>query len=119
MVFFALLALVFIPLGLFNLGGTTSASGTIAPSPSAVPMRATLQLRSLSPLTVAGTGFKARETVEVSGVGSKKVQASTKGSFVVRFSIGADRCKSLNVAAVGSKGSRATLNFSELLCLEQ
>jgi hypothetical protein len=94
---------------------------TSAPLPKGAPStgRASIMFTSLRPLTIAGRGFKAEErvSVRVSGEGSKRVVASRRGAFVVRFPYQGN-CPSLSVIAVGSKGSRASLNISHLLCVE-
>ncbi len=77
--------------------------------------RASLTMKSMSPLTVAGSGFKAAERVRITGAGTKTVTASRRGAFTVRLP-GEDPC-GLTIVAVGSRGSRASLNFSQLLCV--
>ena len=74
---------------------------------------------SKSPLKVKGTGFLAGERVRVELVDSatRTVDADDSGSFEVTFP--SDRCASVTVEATGSKGSRASFNFSQALCLEQ
>jgi hypothetical protein len=97
-----------------------AAPPTSTPLPKGTPSngRATLRLSSLRPVTVAGMGFKPGERVRVSGVGARRtVLASRRGGFVLRMRH-ADPCASLTIVAVGSKGSRASLNFSQLLCIE-
>ena len=79
---------------------------------------ATLTMRKTQPVPViAGNGFKSREVVRFTGVTTRPVQASARGTFVVRL-IGADPC-GLSIRAIGSKGSRAALNYSQLLCINQ
>jgi hypothetical protein len=70
------------------------------------------------PLRVKGTGFVPGERVRVELVGreSRTVSASSSGSFRVSFP--SDRCQSVTVKATGSKGSRASFNLSQPLCLE-
>jgi hypothetical protein len=98
-----------------------AAPPTSTPLPKGAPStgRASIMFTSLRPLTIAGRGFKAEErvSVRVSGEGSKRVVASRRGAFVVRFPYQGN-CPSLSVIAVGSKGSRASLNISHLLCVE-
>jgi hypothetical protein len=123
MVLVALVALV-VALPLYTFGGVEAETATpeAVPAPS-TPLpkgttsngRASLSLRSLRPLTVLGRGFKAGERVRVSGAGVKRVVASRRGGFAVRMAY-QDPCASLSITAVGSKGSRASLNFSQLLC---
>lgn len=119
----ALVALVFaLPLYTFGGGEAETATPEAVPAPS-TPLpkgttsngRASLSLRSLRPLTVMGRGFKTGERVRVSGAGSRMVVASRRGGFAVRMAY-QDPCASLTITAVGSKGSRASLNFSQLYC---
>jgi hypothetical protein len=72
-----------------------------------------------SPLRVKGTGFVPRERVRVELVDSatRTVDADDSGSFEVTFP--SDRCASVTVEATGSKGSRASFNLSQALCVEQ
>jgi hypothetical protein len=79
--------------------------------------RASLTMKSLRPLTVAGSGFKAAERVRITGAGTKTLTASRGGAFTTRLT-GADPC-GLTIVAMGSRGSRASLNFSKLLCVKQ
>lgn len=78
--------------------------------------RAILTMKSMSPLTISGSGFKATERVRITGAGTKTVTASRRGAFTTRLP-GRDSC-GLTIVAVGSRGSRASLNFSKLLCVE-
>ncbi len=73
---------------------------------------------SKAPLRVKGTGFVPGERVHVELVGreSRIVTASSSGSFRVSFP--SDRCESVAVTATGSKGSRASFNLSQALCVE-
>jgi hypothetical protein len=123
MALLALVALVVaLPLYTFNNVGSETATPEAVPAPS-TPLpkgttsngRASLSLRSLQPLTVLGRGFKSGERVRVSGAGVKRVVASRRGGFAVRMAY-QDPCASLSITAVGSRGSRASLNFSQLYC---
>ena len=123
MALLALVALVFaLPLYTFSNVGSETATPEAVPAPS-TPLpkgtasngRASLSLTSLRPLTVMGRGFKSGERVRVSGAGLKMAVASRRGGFTVRMSYH-DPCASLTITAVGSKGSRASLNFSQLRC---
>jgi hypothetical protein len=91
---------------------------------AAQPVRsggATLMPRGLDPLVVGGSGFKRRERVRVtvtptSGDGvTKRVRAKRNGSFSVRF-YGLEPCNGLEGVAVGRRGSRASFQFSALMC---
>lgn len=123
MALLALVALVFaLPLyTLTNVGSETTTPEAVPAPSTPLPKgttsngRASLSLRSLRPLTVLGRGFKSGERVRVSGAGVKRVVASRRGGFAVRMAY-QDPCASLSITAVGSKGSRASLNFSQLYC---
>lgn len=77
---------------------------------------ARIQIASLAPLTVGGSGFQPRERVtirvRVGEARSKRMAtAGSGGRFRVAFSpfLAADLCRGdLLVVALGSKGSRAT-----------
>jgi len=119
--FLALIVLFFtLPLGLFGLSGTAPHSGQASPlpAPRIAPARgsATLSLKSMGPLVVVGQGFKPGESVRISGLGAQRVNASPGGRFTVNLDGAADKCNGLTLVAVGSRGSRASLNFSQLLC---
>jgi hypothetical protein len=93
-------------------------SGAIMASPAG---RARLLPVSLAPLMLKGSGFKAGETVTVrstdNAVKSRRtVKATAAGTFVVRMGTSADRCNGGTIVAVGDKGSRASLNFSQVVC---
>ena len=73
-----------------------------------------LKLDRLRPLTVAGGGFGAHERVrlDLHGAtgGSRRVTASSRGTFTKAFSgVRMDRCSGFWVMATGSGGSRARL----------
>ena len=98
-----------------------SAGAEAAGTPSAKqPPRAAIALASVQPLKLKGTRFRARERVRVTIQGSgqsttRELRASRAGSFVVAFP-GADTCNGLSVRAAGDRGSRASFQFSSLLC---
>ncbi len=82
---------------------------------------AKLMPSSLDPLQLRGSGFKRRERVRVtvtptSGDGiTKRVRARRDGSFAVTF--GRVRpCDGFEGVAVGRRGSRASFQFSALIC---
>ena len=83
--------------------------------------RATLTPRSLDPLQLQGRGFKKRERVRVTVTPSsgdpqtKRVRAKRNGSFAVRFD-GVQACNGFEGVAVGRRGSRASMQFSALIC---
>jgi hypothetical protein len=78
----------------------------------------------LAPFAVAGTGFKAGETVRIivrgTAVGSRSSKASAAGRISVRFpGVRLDDCRPgqlLIVTAVGDKGSRAQLRRMPAAC---
>lgn len=118
-IFALILGLFFVPYALFNVGGTTSSTGMgdIVTKPAPVRSPATLTLRKAQPVPIiAGAGFKSRELVRFKGVPVSPVRAAANGTFVVRLRA-ADAC-GLSITAIGSKGSRAALNYSQLLCIE-
>jgi hypothetical protein len=74
----------------------------------------TLKLDRLRPLTVAGSGFRAHESVRLdlhgASGGNRRVTASSRGTFTKAFSgVRMDRCSGFWVMASGSAGSRARL----------
>jgi hypothetical protein len=84
--------------------------------------RPTLTPRSLDPLQLQGRGFQKRERVRVtvtptsSGEAlTKRVRAKRGGSFSVRFD-GVQACNGFEGVAVGRRGSRASMQFSALIC---
>ncbi len=101
----------------FGLPSMTLSPGDDSPSvpaPTKSDGRARLAMTSMQPLTVAGRGFKPGEMIRITGDVTKRVRASRAGIFTVRFPV-AQRC-GLSIVAIGSRGSRAGLNFSQLLC---
>ena len=83
-------------------------------------VRASLVAKSMSPLTLKGSGFGPRERVRVtvtSGDGTsraKRVRARS-GGFVVTFRR-ADASCGVEAAAVGRRGSRASFTLSTFAC---
>jgi uncharacterized protein Veg len=90
-------------------------------TPASTTGRAAVEIVEISPLTVAGRGFKPKERVRVTANGGRKsVTAGRRGRFEVAFPA-ANACNGVFVVAVGSKGSRASVTFaqfSDILCLE-
>ena len=102
-------------------GGGSAKSKPEATMNGGVAGKAQLMPVGLRPLMVKGTGFKSGETVTLRSTDSpvktrRTVKASPTGSFVVRMGVSADRCNGMTVVAIGSKGSRAAFNFSEIVC---
>jgi hypothetical protein len=112
-------------MALLALLAVLALSTLVLPAASAAPAnaadRATLKIAGISPFIVAGQGFKPKERVRVSADGRRKfVTAGTRGGFRVAFPA-ANVCNGVVVVAVGSKGSRASVGFSQLAnihCLE-
>jgi hypothetical protein len=83
--------------------------------------RATLAPRSLDPLVLGGEGFKRPERVRVTLTPTsgepmtKRVRAKRSGKFAVRFD-GVQACNGFEAVATGRRGSRASMQFSALLC---
>jgi hypothetical protein len=100
-------------------------SALTLPAASATPAsttgRAAVEIVQISPITVAGRGFKPKERIRVTANGRRKfVTAGRRGRFEVAFPA-ANACNGVLVVAVGSKGSRASVAFSQLSnihCLE-
>ncbi len=110
MAFRALIFLVVgLPYTLFNVGGSTPGTGTgdvLQGMPATG--RATLSIKSMRPLVVAGRGFKRGERVRVSGAGTKNVTA-THGAFSVRLGSGALRGLHPRGAGIGGQPGDAQL----------
>ena len=88
----------------------------------AVEPKPTLRLVSIDPVTVRGQAFEPRERVRLVALGSlQRVSVRTttdeRGTFKTSFPpLGADRCSPLVVAAVGSRGSRASVKVLRRPC---
>jgi hypothetical protein len=86
-------------------------------APAGTSARASLTITNLEPLSVTGRGFKADERVTVRFELRRRATTATgAGRFVVRFAN--PGCSGGTIVAVGSKGSRAVANYSQLLCVE-
>ncbi len=89
------------------------AAGVLCGPATSGQTRAQLRLMTSSPVTLRGTGFKAGEHVRVvgrlPGMTTKRVTASSAGSFTVRFTGPAGtRCTGFSATATGDRGSRAS-----------
>jgi hypothetical protein len=79
--------------------------------------RAVLQLATITPLRLQGTGFHAGERVRVTvtpttGEGvTRRARAGRRGSFTIGFP-GIDSCGGLEAVAHGNRGTRASFQFS-------
>jgi len=73
------------------------------------------------PLQVKGTGFRPGEKVTLSARGLQSshttATADSSGEFDATFH-GLENCDSVTVTAVGSKGSRAEFNLSQIACMD-
>ena len=111
--------------GLFTVGSSLEESG---PPPLTTPMttpktpkpaqigRATLTIKRTMPFViVAGSGFKPNETVRLTGPRTVRIRTTARGTFSVRLG-SSDPCGDLTIVAVGSKGSRASIQFSQFQC---
>ena len=84
------------------------------PTAAATP---SLRVADEAPLVVRGSGFKAGEQVRVwltltTGRRYRDTLAAAAGGFSVRFTITPAQCPLVrSLAAVGSRGSRATRSF--------
>jgi hypothetical protein len=86
------------------------------PALGAQPRRAALELRSTDPVVVLGRGFAPREPVLLTATtGSIRrivpLIARRNGTFTARFRLHLGRCSPVTVLAVGTRGSRAILQF--------
>jgi hypothetical protein len=132
MLLFALFLSIFaLPYFAFNVGGSIPESGTgttvttptvTSPIPPPVPPpirgTASIMLKPAPVPTVIGSGFKPRESVRITGPVTVRVAASAQGTFTAPLR-GVDTCGSITLTAVGSEGSRASVNYSQLLCVEE
>jgi hypothetical protein len=99
----------------------SAAAGPAAPvSARAHPA---LRLVALSPASVHGSGFGARERVRVrlrahhTLTATRHVRATRRGGFTVRFAgVLIDRCSAFSVTAVGRSGRTATLARERAVC---
>ena len=91
------------------------AASASTPGRGAEVAKPRLRVDALRPLVVAGTGFRAGETVRViasadEGYGAKTDEAGSPGRIYVRFpKLKLGRCSEYVISAKGDKGSRTTL----------
>jgi hypothetical protein len=92
---------------------TTAAETTAA--------RAQLSPVQSQPLEVKGTGFEPGEKVTLAAKGRQSslatARANGSGEFEATFR-GLENCDSVTVVAVGSRGSRAEFNLSQIACMD-
>lgn len=71
-------------------------------------------------LSLSGSRFLPGERVRVTVVSvrkhSKRVTATRRGAFVVRFDFVPDRCLGATIVAVGNRGSRAQAKLPMPVC---
>jgi hypothetical protein len=82
--------------------------------------RPTLLPLSVDPLKLRGSDFAPRERVRVRVTAGEKTvsrrsRAGRRGGFTVTVP-GVDACNGMSAVATGSRGSRASFQFSSFLC---
>jgi len=97
--------LIAVVIGICAFSGTSLAAEQVGP---------TVRVADTSPFMVRGSRFEPAERVKVTVFAKttavKTTQASSVGSFVVRFrGIDLGYCPAYSVSAVGNKGSRAAI----------
>jgi hypothetical protein len=94
--------------------GTTETTATTGSRAQISPVQS-------QPLEVKGTGFQPGEKVALSAKGLQSSHttaiADSSGEFEATFH-GLKNCDSVTVTAVGSKGSRAEFNLSQIACMD-
>ena len=118
----AALALVALVAGGCGHDPTAGSSGTTRSTPkTTTASRAQISPVQSQPLEVKGTGFQPGEKVTLSAKGLKSshttATADSSGELEATFH-GLENCDSVTVTAVGSKGSRAELNLSQIACVD-
>jgi hypothetical protein len=110
----AALALVALVAGGCGHDPSASSTATTAARPQIAPVQQ-------QPTIVKGTGFQPGEKVELSAKGLRSSHATARadgsGEFEAIFH-GLKSCDSVTVVAVGSKGSRAEFNLSQIACTD-
>jgi hypothetical protein len=106
-------------LGIAAAGGDTAPDAR--PAAHAAKRRAVLMPVAGDPFRVRGSGFRARERVRVtvtptghSGI-TRRVRATGRGTFVLAFA-GIDACRGVEGVGAGSRGSRASFQYSSFTC---
>jgi hypothetical protein len=115
----ALLALVAGGCGHDPSAGPPGTTATTATKTTAA--RAQISPVQSQPLEIKGTGFQPGEKVALSAKGLQSshttARADSSGEFEATFD-GLRNCDSVTVTAVGSKGSRAEFNLSQIACVD-
>jgi hypothetical protein len=88
---------------------------------STAPSKAKLAVVKGKPLALRGTGFRPHEAVRITLLASikrsvKRAEAGANGSFKVAFPPAADGCSLIIAHAVGSNGSRASVQIGGPPC---
>jgi hypothetical protein len=112
-------ALALVALAAGGCGHDPSASSSRTTDTAAA--RAQLSPVQQQPLVVKGTGFRPGEKVTLSAKGLHSSHATARaddsGEFQATFH-GLKNCDSVTVTAVGSNGSRAEFNLSQIACVD-
>ena len=99
--------------------GSSATTETTATEPTAA--RAQISPVQSQPLEVKGTGFQPGEKVALSAKGLQSshttARADGSGEFEATFH-GLENCDSVTVTAIGSRGSRAEFNLSQIACVD-
>jgi hypothetical protein len=116
------LALVALVAGGCGHDPSTGAPGTTeATETKTTASRAQISPVQSQPLEVKGTGFQPGEKVTLSAKGLQNSHttaiADSSGEFEATFH-GLKNCDSVTVTAVGSQGTRAEFNLSQIACMD-
>jgi hypothetical protein len=102
---------------------TTALLLSVVPASAQAIRHGHVRLIAMSPATVHGSGFYAKERVTVtvrgaSAVMRKSVISTTGGAFTLRFGSPAPSggCQGLAVSAVGARGDRADWKSAPPVC---
>jgi CelD/BcsL family acetyltransferase involved in cellulose biosynthesis len=105
-----------------SLAAVAVAVLAISPTVSAEQTRPTLRILDFTPLTLAGRGFKPRETVKLVASQAelmrvRKARATAAGRFRTAFTgFNISRCRgTLVLRALGARGSRVTVRLLQPL----
>jgi hypothetical protein len=103
-------------------GGPGSAPAAGGQGAQAAKRRAHLvPIATGDPFRVRGSGFRARERVRVTvtptgqSAVTRRIRATGRGTFVLAFA-GIDACGGIEGVAAGTRGSRASFQFSSFTC---
>ena len=102
---------------------TTALLLAVVPASAQAIRHGHVRLTAMSPATVHGSGFYAKERVTVTVRGAstvlrKSVISTTGGAFTLRFGSPAPSggCQGLAVSAVGARGDRADWKSAPPVC---